>query len=354
MTKKATKTAAKPKAETKAEAPVSKGQIVHLQPSRLPYDDRIEAVYGIDKAAWRVLVETTFPAAKSVEAILMAMAYCKRRGLDIFKRPIHIVPMYSTVLNKTVETIWPGISELRTTAFRTSNYAGMDAPVFGPMQTKQFEGVIKKRGEADKQMAATVTFPEWCQITIYRVVHGQRCAFVGPKVYWEEAFARVSFGCNVPNTMWQTRPSGQIEKCAEAGSLRRAFPEEIGNEYAAEEMAGQVIHSEGDDARDVTPARDAGPPRASETPKKIEEKPKTEPAPDLSEDEQQWLLDLDGALGGCEDLTSLAEKQQAVMAVRKDKVSDAAWEKAETCVQFHVKRVNEGDDKPAQGDLLKS
>ena len=39
--------------------------------------------------------------------------------------------------------------------------------------------------------------------------------------------------------MWANRPVGQLEKCAEAGALRRAFPEEIGNALTAEEMDGQ-------------------------------------------------------------------------------------------------------------------
>jgi hypothetical protein len=41
--------------------------------------------------------------------------------------------------------------------------------------------------------------------------------------------------------MWCRRPFGQIEKCAEAAALRRAFPEEIGNEYTAEEMEGHAL-----------------------------------------------------------------------------------------------------------------
>jgi len=42
--------------------------------------------------------------------------------------------------------------------------------------------------------------------------------------------------------MWAKRPRGQLEKCAEAAALRRAFPEEIGNEYAAEEVEGQAFN----------------------------------------------------------------------------------------------------------------
>jgi RecT family len=39
--------------------------------------------------------------------------------------------------------------------------------------------------------------------------------------------------------MWSNRPVGHLEKCAEAGALRRAFPDEIGNALTAEEMEGQ-------------------------------------------------------------------------------------------------------------------
>jgi hypothetical protein len=41
--------------------------------------------------------------------------------------------------------------------------------------------------------------------------------------------------------MWRRRTRGQLDKCAEAAALRAAFPEELGNDYSAEEMEGQVI-----------------------------------------------------------------------------------------------------------------
>ena len=81
-------------------------------------------------------------------------------------------------------------------------------------------------------------------MTVYRIVKGSRCAFVGPKCFWEEYYASEKHDKADPNSRWRRAKHGQIEKCAEAGSLRAAFPEEIGNEYAAEEMEGQRILNE--------------------------------------------------------------------------------------------------------------
>ncbi len=255
--------------DTVADQPTSKGEVAIFQPARLPYHPAIEERFGLDKGTWKVLVEAIFPAAKSVDAIVMALSYCKSRGLDIMKRPVHVVPMWDSARGAMVETIWPSISELRTTASRTKGYAGCDEAEFGAMETKKFEGRAKQweNGRSDwKDIEATVTFPKWCRITVYRVVDGQRCKFVGPKVVWEESYATIGNSA-VPNTMWQERPEGQLEKCAEAAALRRAFPEEIGNELTAEERIGRNVHDLSVDIPAVTDAattanKDAGPPRA--------------------------------------------------------------------------------------------
>lgn len=253
------------RSETVADQPTSKGEVAVFQPARLPYHPAVEERYGIDKGTWKVLVEAIFPAAKTVDSIVMALSYCKSRGLDIMKRPIHIVPMYDASRGGMVETVWPGISELRTTASRTKGYAGCDEAQFGERITMTFKGRIKEKGDW-KDAAVEVEFPEWCRITVYRVVDGQRCKFVGPKVAWLETYATQG-ASELPNKMWQERPEGQLEKCAEAAALRRAFPEEIGNELTAEEMIGRNVHdlsvdipaSTGEAA--ATPNRDAGPPR---------------------------------------------------------------------------------------------
>ena len=221
-----------------AKPAMSKGQLVALKPPRLPYHEAVEERFGIDRAGWKALVEAIYPNAETADAIVMALSYCRARNLDPFKRPVHIVPMWSSVAGKMIETVWPGISELRTTAFRTGQYAGMPAPDFGPTIERTFKGKAGRGKSKGQERSLTLQFPEWCRVTITRELTGKERSFVGPKVYWFEAYAKWA-DTDVPNEMWSNRPVGQLEKCAEAGALRRAFPEEIGNALTAEEMEGQ-------------------------------------------------------------------------------------------------------------------
>lgn len=219
-----------------------------LQPSRMPLAPAIAKEFEIQPAEWRVLVEQIFPSARTVEAVMMALAYCKRRQLDIYKRPVHIVPMYSAVKGEMVETVWPGIAEIRTTASRTGEYAGIDAVEFGPLQERKFVGEVEKwvkpesGGRAVKkpvEVTKIVRYPEWASVVVYRMNRGVRCAYHA-KIFWEETYASIG-RTDLPNEMWSKRPRGQLDKCVEAAALRKAFPEELGNTYAAEEMEGRSI-----------------------------------------------------------------------------------------------------------------
>jgi phage recombination protein Bet len=198
------------------------------QESRLPWNRGIKRRFGIDRLQWIVLTEVTFPNAASERSIEMALAYCKVRNLDVFKRPVHIVQVYDPVAMRTIDTVWPGISELRTTAMRTGQFAGFDQTEFGPRR-EEWLGDVEIR------------FPEWARCTVYRIVAGARVAFVGPKVVWIETYGMADMDVVSPNAVWRRRPKGQLEKCAEAAALRRAFPEELGSEYAAEEIDGRTI-----------------------------------------------------------------------------------------------------------------
>lgn len=227
-------------------AAAEKNEVAIISPPRLPYHPTIEERFGIDRASWRALIDAVFPAAKTTDAVVLALSYCKARKLDPFKRPVHIVPVWDSDKNCYVETVWPGIAEHRTTAFRTKQYAGADAAQFGPEKTKTFTGTTKKGN-----INATVTFAEWAQLTVYRMIEGQRVPMPGPRVYWLETYSRVG-RTEVPNERWVRAPFQMLEKCAEAAALRRAFPEEIGDEPVAEESG--AYSREGDGAKDVTPS----------------------------------------------------------------------------------------------------
>ena len=53
---------------------------------------------------WKVLTESIFPSAKTAEGILLAVRYCQARGLDVLKRPVHVVPMWLEDPGREVET----------------------------------------------------------------------------------------------------------------------------------------------------------------------------------------------------------------------------------------------------------
>ena len=201
----------------------------------------LDPALNVTPSTWKVLTDSIFPAAKTAEGILLAVHYCAARNLDVIKRPVHVVPMWSKALGQEIETVWPGIAEVQTTAARTGQWAGIDPPRFGPVIERTFSGKVKRNG-AWQDLDYAVSFPEWCEVTVYRLVGGQRCPFTEP-VFWLEAYARQGGAYSeLPTEMWVKRPRGQLMKCAKAASLRAAFPEEAS--YTAEEMEGKVIEAD--------------------------------------------------------------------------------------------------------------
>lgn len=222
-----------------------KRDIAVVHPPRLPYPLAAKAE-GIDERRWKALTDAIFPAARTVDGVMLAIAYARARNLDIFKKVVHVVPMWNSSLNEEVDTVWPGIGELRTTASRTTAWAGNDECVFGPPKTLGFQDSRERKARGNQPATAMreeckpFTWPEWAQITVYKMVQGVRCAFVGPKVRFTETFSGVK-GLRVPNDRWQLAPYQMLEKCAEAAALRRAFPEELGDQWTAEEMEGKTV-----------------------------------------------------------------------------------------------------------------
>ena len=214
-----------------------------------------------------------YPGAQP-ESVALVLDNCIAQNLDPFTKPFHIVPMqvkrkkpkggYEYVW---VDQVFPGIELYRIKAARTGAYAGMDEATFGPVIKEELGGEDKtewdegsgRRVSKGKWPVRTVYYTEWCQIVVYRIVMGIRCAFPSGRVWWKETYATAGKETSLPNSMWERRVNGQIEKCAEALALRRAFPE-IGGNPTYEEMAGRVIDVEGYEVEtERTPTQDRMP-----------------------------------------------------------------------------------------------
>jgi phage recombination protein Bet len=204
-----------PKQTPKTEAKPSEQPLVSQEQKQ----DAWLAKNNLNRDTWSALQNSLYPGA-APESILMVVNYCRARGLDPLKKPCHIVPM-NVKDSKTGNYEWrdvimPGIYEYRMTANKTGLFAGMSEPEFGPM--------IEHLG---------ISAPEYCKITVYKFIRNEKCAFSHTE-YFEEAVATTKQ--NKPNAMWTKRPRGQLSKTAEAGALRKAFPDELGGEMTAEEV----------------------------------------------------------------------------------------------------------------------
>lgn len=200
-----------------------------------------------------VLRSSLYPGAKE-DSVRLVLGYCKASGLDPMQKPVHIVPMkvksgrkddrgYDVYEER--DTIMPGIALYRVQAARTGQYAGMSEPEFGPTKTITFQESYwtDEGGKRRKEWReVSVEYPEYCKITVRRIVAGHIAEFPAVE-YWTENYATAGRDNNAPNSMWARRPRGQIVKCTEAQALRKAFPE-IGAQPTAEEMEGRTAELE--------------------------------------------------------------------------------------------------------------
>lgn len=178
-----------------------------------------------------VLSSSLYPGA-STGSISMVLSYCRAAGLDPLQKPVHIVPMWDKKAGAMRDVIMPGVGLYRTQASRSNQMAGISEPEFGPMLDEEVGG-------------QRIRYPEWCRVTVRRLMANGHIAEFTAVEYWLENYA-VAGGKErsiAPNAMWTKRPRGQLAKCAEAQALRKAFPE-IGAAPTAEEMEGKAIEAD--------------------------------------------------------------------------------------------------------------
>lgn len=176
----------------------------------------------------RVLESSLYPGA-APESIKLVIGYCKAAGLDPMQKPVHIVPIWDGKAKRMRDVVMPGIGLYRTQAMRDGAFAGLSEPKFGPDITEKVGGV-------------EITYPKWCKVVAKRRLADGTIAEFPALERWKENYAMKGGQEKsvAPNAMWSRRPYAQLNKCAEAQALRKAFPE-LGAAPTAEEMEGKEI-----------------------------------------------------------------------------------------------------------------
>lgn len=137
-------------------------------------------------------------------------------GLDPFTKQIYAIKRGGKVIHQT------GIDGYRSTAERTKEYRGSDAPELEACDC----------GAAD----SPPVHPRIARVTVYRAFPDGIRAQVG-EARWHELKPKHTKGdYGYADDMWWQMPENQLAKCAEANGLRKAFPRVLGGVYIAEEM----------------------------------------------------------------------------------------------------------------------
>lgn len=205
--------------------------------------------------AIRTALKTSLYPGASDASVDMVLSYCQAANLDPMTKPVHIVPMKVSTGQKNEsgydikedrDVIMPGIGLYRINAARTGQYAGCSEPEFGPtmtMESMRDVWVDGPNGRRQKtQQPFSIKYPEWCRVTVRKVLGSQIVEFTA-KEYWAENYAAKSDGS--PNAMWEKRAFAQLAKCTEAQALRKGFPEAVGSQPTADEMEGKDLVIEG-------------------------------------------------------------------------------------------------------------
>ena len=158
------------------------------------------------------LIKEIYAKGATDAELKLFLEIAKRKGLDIFSNQIFLVKRYDSKLGKDVMRPQTSIDGFRLIADRTQNYAPGRKPEFthdekGNVLTST-AFVWKRVGGEWREVSAEVWFEEFKQTT----KDGSLTVF------------------------WKKMPHVMLSKCAEAVTLRKAFPADLSGLYTTDEM----------------------------------------------------------------------------------------------------------------------
>jgi phage recombination protein Bet len=210
----------------RSEDPNNKKRAITLQ--------QVMELTGYD-VAQIALIRNSVAQGASLEELAVFLHAARTLQLDPLLRQVY------WIRRQGKGTLQVGIDGFRSVADRTNLYAGSEPP--------RFNSAIEVPYKGGKFLA-----PERAQITVWKIVGGQKCPFTG-EARWTEFYP----GEGADGFMYRKMPFHMLAKDAEAQALRKAFPAQLGGvQYvsdAALEAGPRIVVEERGDADKV--ARDA-------------------------------------------------------------------------------------------------
>lgn len=149
---------------------------------------------------------------------------CQRTGLDPFARQIYMIERWTK--DGPRQTIQTGIDGYRLIARRATD-AARGTLAYAAMEWCGADGVWR-----DVWLSPEAPAAARC------VVLRDRQPYPAVALYREyvQTYKDKAIGQIVPTAMWKDKAAGQLQKCAEALALRKAFPLDLSGIYVEEEM----------------------------------------------------------------------------------------------------------------------
>lgn len=164
--------------------------------------------------------------------LAMFFHYCVRTGLDPFARQIYMIGRTNWKAADNPDepektwTIQTGIDGFRTVAHRAAAKAG---------ESISYEDTVYYDSEGNAhEVWLSKAYPSAVKVTVVRGT--ARFPFIARWDEFAPTYYDRKLGAYVVAKMWQQMPAHMVRKCAEAGSLRMAAPQDLSGVYVDEEM----------------------------------------------------------------------------------------------------------------------